>query len=63
MLTSNPVGYLKKHQVLRKLRAVLEIVLSGYVELTNLRAALLTNCNSQYIQTMWLFQTTSGVDK
>ena len=63
MLTSNPGGYLKQHQVLKKLRAVLEIVLAGYVELTNLRAVLLTNCNSQYFQTMLLFQTTSGVDK
>ena len=63
MLTSNPGGYLKQHQVMTKLRAVLEMVLAEYVELTNLRAALLTNCNSQYFQTMWLFQTTSGVDK
>ena len=63
MLIYNPGGYLKQHQVMKKLRAVLEIVLAGYVELTNLWAALLTNCNTQYFQTMLVFQTTSGVDK
>ena len=49
MLTSNPGGDLKQHQVLTKLWAVLDMVLAEYVELTNLRAALLTNCNNQCI--------------